>query len=147
MTVYQDCLIPKFFINAIAALPIKTEPSERNIITLGGILHPKTTPAFKDYDVDTLTDEVRRIFYRYDCECVPLYENQLWVYRACDEFADIWGLKSSPDSSASQIPTSEPVTTAVDPSPTVQGLPAHSCLRKTEKSINEIFPTETKISA
>ena len=78
-------------INAIAALPNKTEPSESSIITSGGLLPPKSTPAFENHVVDTLTDEVRRIFYRYDCECVPLCENQLGVYRACDELADMWG--------------------------------------------------------
>ena len=83
-TVYQHCLIPKLYINAIAALPNKTEPSESSIVTSGGLLPPKTTPAFENHDVDTLTVEVWRIFYRYDCECVPLCENQLGVYRACD---------------------------------------------------------------
>ena len=76
-TVYQHCLIPKLFINAITALPSKMEPSESSIITSGGFVPPKTMPAFENHDVDTLTDEVRRIFYRYDCECVPLCENQL----------------------------------------------------------------------
>ena len=82
--VYQHCLIAKLFINAIAALANKTEPSESSIITSGGFLPPKSTPAFENQDVDTLTEEVRKIFYRYDCECVPLCENQLGVYRACD---------------------------------------------------------------
>ena len=36
-TVYQHFLIPKLFINAIAALPSKTEPSESSIITSGGL--------------------------------------------------------------------------------------------------------------
>ena len=74
LTVYQHCLIPKLFINIIGALPNKTEPSESSIITSDDFLPPKSTPAFENHDVDTLTDEVRRIFYRYDCECVPLYE-------------------------------------------------------------------------
>ena len=61
-TVYKHRLIPKLFVNAIAALPNKTEPSESSIITSGGCLPPKTTPAFETHDVDNLTDEVRRIF-------------------------------------------------------------------------------------
>ena len=83
-TVNQHCLIPKLFINAIAALLNKTEPSVSSIITSGGFLPHKSTPAFENHDVDTLTDEVRRIFYRYDCECILLCENQLGVYQACD---------------------------------------------------------------
>ena len=136
-TVYQHCLIPKLFINAIAALPNKTEPSESSIITSGGFLPPKTTPAFKNHDVDTLTDEVRRIFFRYDCECVPLSENQLGVYRACDELADMWGLKSAPDSPASL--TSEPVTPAVDPSPTVTPTPSPSLFAEISKNYQQKF--------
>ena len=136
-TVYQHCLIPKLFINAIAALPNKTEPSGSSIITSGGFLPPKTTPAFKNYDVDTLTDEVRRIFYRYDCECVPLSENQLGVYRSCDELADMWGLKSAPDSPASL--TSEPVTPALDPSPTVTPTPSPSLFAEISKNCQQKF--------
>ena len=136
-TVYQHCLIPKLFINAISALPNKTEPSESSITTSGGLLPPKTTPAFENHDVDTLTDEVRRIFYRYDCECVPLCENQLGVYRACDELADIWGLKSAPDSPTSL--TSVPVTPAVDPSPTVTPTPSPSLFAEISKSYQEKF--------
>ena len=136
-TVYQHCLIPKLFINAIAVLPNKTEPSESSIITSGGLLPPKTTPVFENHDVDTLTDEVRRIFYRYDCECVPLCENQLGVYRACDELADMWGLKSAPDSPTSL--TSVPVKPAVDPSPTVTPTPSPSLFAEISKSYQEKF--------
>ena len=41
---YQHCLIPKLFINAIAALPEKIEPAECSMITSGGHLKPKTIP-------------------------------------------------------------------------------------------------------
>ena len=145
-TVYQHCLIPKLFTNAIAALPNKTEPFESSIITSGGFLPPKSIPAFENHDVDTLTDEVRRIFYRYDFECIPLCENQLGVYRVCDELADKWELKSAPNSPLSQTPTSEPVTLAVDPCPTVTPTPSPSLLRKSVKVINKSFATEIKIS-
>ena len=44
---HQHCLIPKLFINAIAAIPEKTEPSESSIITSGGHLTQNyTTNAF-----------------------------------------------------------------------------------------------------
>ena len=41
---YQHSLIPKLFINAIAALPEKTEPAECSIIASRGHLPPKTIP-------------------------------------------------------------------------------------------------------
>ena len=122
------------------------EPSESSIITSGGRLTPKSTPAFEDHAVDTLTDEVRKIFYRYDCECVPLCENQPGVYRACNELADMRGLKSAPDFPVNQTPTSEPVTPAVDPSLQLHQLLAHPCLWNSVKVINKSFATEIKIS-
>ena len=125
-TVYQHCLIPKLFINAIAALPNKTEPSESSIITSGGFLPPKTTPAIENPDVNTLTDEVKRIFYRYDCECIPLCENQLGVYRASDDLADMWGLKSTLESPDSNTPMSAPVTPAYDRNPSITPIPSPS---------------------
>ena len=41
---YQHCLIPKLFMNAIAALPEKMEHAEGSIIISGGHLPPKTIP-------------------------------------------------------------------------------------------------------
>ena len=102
-----------------------------------GFCLPKLRLLSKNHDVDTLTDEVRRIFHRYDCECVPLCENQLGVYRACDELADMWGLKSAPDSPTSL--TSEPVTPAVDPSPTVTPNPSPSLFAEISKIFQRNF--------
>ena len=62
--VYQNCL-PKLLINAIAALPEKTDPSESTIITSGGHLPANVLPAFQDCNMDTLPDEIKRIFYRF----------------------------------------------------------------------------------
>ena len=122
------------------------ETSESSLITSGGCLTPKSTPAFEDHCVETLTDEVRKVFYRYDCECVPLCEKQLGVYWACNELANMRGLKSAPDFPVSQTPTSEPVTPAVDPSLQLHQLLAHPCLRKSVKVTNKSFATEIKIS-
>ena len=138
-TVYQHCLIRKLFINTIAALPNKTEPSESSIITSGGFLPPKSTPSFGNYDVDTLTDEVRRIFYRYGFECVPLCENQLRVYRACDELTVMWVLNSAPGSPVNQTPASAPGTPAVDPCHTVTPTPSPSLFAEISKSYQQKF--------
>ena len=118
---YQHCLIPKLFINAIAALPEKMEPAESSVITSGGHLPPKTIPQMHSTE-ETLPEEVRRILYRYDCDCVPLFENQLGTYQAYENLGDMWGVKSSPSSPDSQPPSvsvSVPTTPAVDPSPTL----------------------------
>ena len=78
---YQHYLIPKLFMNSIAALTEKTEPAESSIITSGGHLPPKTIPQMHSTE-EPLPEEVRRILYRYDCDCVPLFENQLSTYQA-----------------------------------------------------------------
>ena len=119
---YQHCLIPKFFINAIASLPEKTEPAECSVITSGGHLPPKALPKFQHLDMESLPNDVKRILFRYDCDCVPLFENQLGAYQACQNLADMWGIKSSPCSPENQSQldsASLPVTPAVDPSPSL----------------------------
>ena len=60
--------------------------------------------------------EARRIIYKYDCNCVPFYENQLGVFQACDNLADLWGLPKSPESPINPSPLCTPT---VDPSPTL----------------------------
>ena len=125
---YQHCLIPKLFIKAIAALPEKTEPAESSIITSGGHLPPKTIPQMLSTE-ETLPEEVRRVLYRYDCDCVPLFENQFGTYQAYENLGDMWGVKSSPSSPDSQSPSvsvSVPTTPAVDPSPTFTPTPSPS---------------------
>ena len=125
---YQHCLIPKLFFNAIAALAEKSEPAESSIITSGGHLPPKTIPQMHSTE-ETLPEEVRRILYRCDCDCVPLLENQLGTYQAYENLGDIWGVKSSPSSPDSQPPSvsvSVPTTPAVYPSPTFTSTPSPS---------------------
>ena len=119
---YQHCLIPKLFINAIASLPEKTEPAECSLITSGGHLPPKALPTFQHFDMESLPNDVKRILFRYDCDCVPLFENQLGAYQACENLADMWGIKSSPCSPENQLQldsASLPVTPAGDPSPSL----------------------------
>ena len=125
--VYHHCLLPKLLINAIAALPEKTDPSESTIITSGGHLPATVLPAFQDCNMDTLPDEIKRIFYRYDCDCVPLFENQLGAYQVCDDLGNLWGIKTSPSSPDSETTlASLPTTPAVDPSPAVTPTPSPS---------------------
>ena len=100
--------------------PKKTDPPECSIITSGGQLPANVLPALQDCNMDILPEETKRILYRYDCECVPLFENQLGAYQACDDLAKLWRISSSPDLPGSESTLSSlPTTPALDPSPTV----------------------------
>ena len=124
--VYHHWLLPKLLINAIAAMPEKTDPSDSTIITSGGHLPANVLPAFQDCNMDTLPDEKKSIFYRYHCDCVPLFENQLGAYQTCDDLGNLWGIKTSPSSPDSETTlASLPTTPEVDPSPTVTPTPSH----------------------
>ena len=117
--VSHHCLLLKLLINAIAALPAKTDPSESIIIT-SRHLPENVLPAFQDCNMDTLPDEIKLIF-------VPLFENQLGAYQACDDLGNLWGIKTSPSSPDSETTlASLPTTPAVDPSPTVTPTPSPS---------------------
>ena len=125
--VYHHCLLSKLLINAIAALPEKTDPSETTIITSDGHLPANVLPAFQDCNMDTLPDEPKRIFYLNDCDCVPLFEAQLGAYPACDDRTNLWGIKTSPSLRDSETTlASLPTTPAVDPGPTVTPTPSPS---------------------
>ena len=73
---YQHSLLPKFFINAIASLPEKTEPAECSHITSGGHLPATILPTFQHLGMESLPDDVKRILFSSDWDCVPLFENQ-----------------------------------------------------------------------
>ena len=78
---------------------------------------------------ESLPKEVRRILYRYDCDCKPLIENQLSTKEAYENLGDLWGVKSSqslPDSQPPSVSVSAPTTPAVDPSTTVTPTPSPS---------------------
>ena len=114
----QSLSSPKLLIKAIAALSEKADPSECSIITSEGHLPAKVLPPFQDCDMDTLPDVIRCIFYHYDCDCVPLFENQLGAIQAGKDLANLWWIKKStslPDSKTTLA--SLPATAAVDPSP------------------------------
>ena len=77
--------------------------------------------------MDTLPDEIKRFSYQYDCDCVPLFENRLGAYQACDDLGNLWGIKTSPSSPDSETTlASLPTKPAVDTSPTVKLTPSSS---------------------
>ena len=97
-----------------------THPKVLLLLPSGDHLTANVLPAFQDCNMDTLPDEIKRIFYRYDCDCVPLFENQLEAYQSCDDLGNLWGIKTSPSLPDSETTlASLPKTPAVDPSPTV----------------------------
>ena len=90
---------------------------------------------------ETLAEEVIRVLKRYDCRCLPSFENQLGTYQACKNLGDIWGVKSSASSLNRQPPSVSdivPTTSFVDPSPTVTTTPS--------PSLFEYFQRKNKIS-
>ena len=72
---YQHCFLARLFINAIASLTEKTKPAECSLITSGGDLPPKTLPTFQHLGMESLPEDVKRILFWYDCDCVHLFEN------------------------------------------------------------------------
>ena len=108
-TTLEHFFRPKIINNLIATFPEKKE-SEDCDGTSGGFVLPSllTYPPYP-YDVVTLPKETRTILCNYDCYCVPFFENQLGVVRACNDLADLGGLIHS---SESPPPTPGCVSTA-----------------------------------
>ena len=115
----NHCLLPKIFVNFMAKLPEKptTDTHGDTNFTSGGILSPsKVRDILCSYNILDLRENVKKVFYKYDCDMVPFFENQLDVVEACDNLADLWGLARSPESSFQPTPCATPVR---EPSPTV----------------------------
>ena len=116
-TTKDHCMLPKLFVNYVAQLPDKPQSTSGGFITSGGIVQPSTLyDPLHTYDISNLPLETRKIIYKYDCDCVPFYENQLGVLQECDNLADLWGLPKSPESPINPSPLCTPTA---DPSPTL----------------------------
>ena len=116
-TTKDHCMLPKLFVNYIAQLPDKPQSTSGDFITSGGIVPPSTiSDPLHTYDISNLPLETKKIIYKYDCDCVPFYENQLGVLQECDNLADLWGLPKSPESPMNSSPLCTPTA---DPSPTL----------------------------
>ena len=88
---------------------------EAQFLTSGGIIPPSEVPdIFSSYNILDLPENVKKVFYSFDCDMLPFFENQLGVVEACDNSADLWGRARSPESPFQPTPGS---TRVRDPSP------------------------------
>ena len=79
---------------------------------------PQKLPSCEPQDIGNLPDEVKQILFKYDCDCVPLFENQLGAQDARDNLASLCGIQLSPKSPTSSSGHSVPATPLSDPSAT-----------------------------
>ena len=108
----EHCIIPKMFVNFVATLPDKYVSTEDNgtktVLTAGGYSVPRKMPLLFPYDIDTLSPDTKRLLYQYDCDCVPIFENQLGQFQAIEELAQLWGIQPSPTSPIGSPATNDP---------------------------------------
>ena len=106
------------FVNFVATLPDKYVSTGDNgtkiVLTAGGYSVPRKMPLFFPYDIDTLSPDTKRLLYRYDCDCLPIFENQLGHFQAKEELAQLLGNQPSLTS-----PATSPIGSSAtnDPSP------------------------------
>ena len=96
----------------------KNLPAHGSIITSGGLVPPQQLQSCEPQDIATLPDETKQLLFKYDCGCVPLFENQLGAQDARDNLASFWGIQLSPTSPTNSSGQSLPTTPLSDPSAT-----------------------------
>ena len=111
-------IIPKSIIEFVATLPGKNLSTHGSVITSSGLVPPQQLQLCEPQDLATLPDETKQLLLKYDCHCVPLFENQPGVQDARDNLASLWGVQLSPTSPASSSGQSLPATPLSDPSAT-----------------------------
>lgn len=92
-------MLPKTLINYIAAL----QPTQIQR-DLASQREGKENKDEELVDEKSLSEDVRKIFFNYDSDCVPLYENQEGLWREIEQLESFWGIESikSPDTQSSQ---------------------------------------------
>ena len=83
------CYLSYLSFSSVASLPEKTEPAECSFIKSVGYLPPKVLPTVQHLHIEPLPDNVKRTLFRYDCDCVPLFGNQIGAYQACKNLIDM----------------------------------------------------------
>ena len=79
---------------------------------------PRNLHPCEPQDIGKLPDETKQIVFKYDCDCVPLFQNQIGAQSARDNLASLWGIQLTPMSSTSSSGHSVPATPLSDPSAT-----------------------------
>ena len=98
-TTVENFMISKIFINFIATLQDQEENEDcsRTFIFLGGFVPPLSVKhLLYPYDIVTLPKETRTIQYKYDCDCVPFFENQSGVVWTSNDLTGLLGHPHSP---------------------------------------------------
>lgn len=78
----------------------------------------------KTIDEKTLPENIRKLLFRYDSDCIPLYENQEGVWREMELLESFWGINTinSPVENVRSPALFEPLITTTDelsnPTPT-----------------------------
>ena len=79
---------------------------------------PQKLQSCESQDIATLYNETKQLLFKYDCDCVPLFENQLGAQDARDNLASFWGIQFLPTSPLNSSGQSLPTTPLRDPSAT-----------------------------
>ena len=79
---------------------------------------PRKLHSFEPQDIENLPDETKQILFKYDCDCVQLFEYQLGAQDARDNLARLWCIHLSPRSPKSSLGHSLPANLLRDPSAT-----------------------------
>ena len=94
-----------------------TDTHGGTIFISAGIITPSNVPDnLSSYNIFDSPENVKKVFYNYDCEMVTFFKNQLSLVEACVNLADLWGLARSPESLFKPTPCITPVR---DPSLTL----------------------------
>ena len=111
-------ILPKSNNDFVAILPGKNLPTHGSVITSGGLVPPQRLQSCEPQDISTLPVETKQLLFNYDCDCLPLFKNQLGAQDARDNLASLWGIQLSPTSPANSSRQRLPKTPLSDPSAT-----------------------------
>lgn len=120
-------MLPKTLISSIVNLQLNQLPKKLASESEGSQKEDERV-----VDEKALSADVRKIFFNYDSDCIPLYENQEGLWREIEHLESFWGIdsiKSPSNHQASQpAPTTVTQTAAEDATPIIdhRELPSYS---------------------
>ena len=97
-------VMPKKF---IPLLKVLTSPCsfEGNQLTVSGYVVKEDPPVATEMDITKLSQSLKHLFYKADCDAVPFTENQLGYFGYLEEISELWGF---PYTAESPAPTDQP---------------------------------------